>query len=93
MILYPLFISGAEMAFTLFIALLVFGADSIPEIARGLAKAIRIFRDASSGIKEEITKTAKKNGLDANFSGKVQNEMNKIKDEFGNIAGNFKGKI
>lgn len=93
MILYNLFISGAEIAFTFFIALLVFGAGSLPEMARGMAKTIRIIRDASSGIKEEITRTAKKNGLDANLSGKIQDEMKKIKNEFGGIAGNFKHKI
>ncbi|MEL0201439.1 MAG: twin-arginine translocase TatA/TatE family subunit, partial [Flavobacteriaceae bacterium] len=32
-----LFISGAEIVFIFFIVLLVFGADKIPTIARGLA--------------------------------------------------------
>lgn len=81
------------MAFTFFIALLVFGAESIPEIARGLSKAIRFFKDASSSIKEEISNTAKKNGLDSNLTQQIQNEMNKIKDELEGMAGNFKGKV
>lgn len=81
------------MAFTFFIALLVLGADTIPDVARGFAKAIRIFRDASGSIKEEITKTAQKNGLDANLSGRVQHGMKKIKDEFEGMAGNFKPKF
>ena len=93
MILYPWFISGAEMAFTLFIALLVLGADNIPDIARGLDKAIRILRDASGSIKDEISKTAQKNGLDTNLSGKIQNEISKIKDEFEEMTGNLKGKL
>ena len=33
-----LFISGAEIVFIFFVVLLVFGADRIPSIARGLAK-------------------------------------------------------
>jgi len=93
MTLYPWFISGAEMAFTLFIALLVLGVDNIPDIARGLVKILRMFRDASGSIKDEISKTAKKNGLDTNLSGKVQSEIRKIKDEVEEIAGNFKGKL
>lgn len=91
MTLYPWFISGAEMAFTLFIALLVLGVDNIPDIARGLVKILRMFRDASGSIKDEISKTAKKNGLDTNLFGKVQSEIRKIKDEVEEIAGNFKG--
>lgn len=93
MTLYPWFISGAEMAFILFIALLVLGVDNIPDIARGLVKILRMFRDASGSIKDEISKTAKKNGLDTNLSGKVQSEIRKIKDEVEEIAGNFKGKL
>ena len=91
MTLYPWFISGAEMAFTLFIALLVLGVDNIPDIARGLVKILRMFRDASGSIKDEISKTAKKNGLDTNLFGKVQSEIRKIKDEVEEIVGNFKG--
>ena len=40
-----LFISGAEIAFILFIVVMVFGADKIPEIARGLAKGMRTLKD------------------------------------------------
>jgi TatA/E family protein of Tat protein translocase len=37
-----------------FIALLLFGGEKLPEIARGLGKGIRDFKDASEGIKREI---------------------------------------
>jgi sec-independent protein translocase protein TatA len=36
--------------------LLLFGAKRIPELARGLGKGIREFKDASSGIRKEIEK-------------------------------------
>ena len=55
-----LFISGGEIAFILFIAIMVFGADKLPEIARGLGKGMRTLKDATNDIKHEITKTAEK---------------------------------
>ncbi len=39
--------------------LILFGANKIPEFARGLGKGIREFKDAASGVKEEIEKEAK----------------------------------
>ena len=36
-----LFISGTEITFILFIVILVFGADKIPGIAKGLGKGMR----------------------------------------------------
>ena len=35
--------------------LLLFGAKRIPEIARGLGKGIREFKDATNDIKQELT--------------------------------------
>ena len=35
-----LFISGAEIVFIFFIILMIFGADRIPEIAKGMAQGI-----------------------------------------------------
>lgn len=53
-----LFISGPEIAFVVFIVLMVFGADKIPEIAKGLGKGMRQVKDATNDIKREINKTA-----------------------------------
>lgn len=44
MITIPLFISGAEIGFIIFILIMVFGADKIPDIARGLGKGMRRVR-------------------------------------------------
>ena len=41
-----LFISGAEIAFILFIVIMVFGADKIPDIARGLGKGMKTLKNA-----------------------------------------------
>ncbi len=46
-----------EIALIFLVILLVFGAKRIPEIARGLGKGIREFRDASNDIKKELTIT------------------------------------
>jgi sec-independent protein translocase protein TatA len=42
------------MLIILFVGLLLFGGEKLPEIARGLGKGIRDFKDASEGIKREI---------------------------------------
>lgn len=46
--------SGSEIALILFVALILFGGDKFPEIARGLGKGIREFKDMSDGVKREI---------------------------------------
>ena len=45
---------GTELIIIFLIILLVFGAKRIPEIARGLGKGIREFKDATTDIKREI---------------------------------------
>ena len=42
-----------EIAFIFLAILLLFGAKRIPEIARGLGKGIREFKDATNDIKQE----------------------------------------
>ncbi len=53
-----LFISGAEIIIVLLFVVIFFGAKKIPQIARGLGRAIREVRDASNDIKHEIRKSA-----------------------------------
>ncbi|SHN16928.1 twin-arginine translocase TatA/TatE family subunit [Mucilaginibacter sp. OK098] len=47
-------IGSSEMVLIVFVALLLFGGEKLPEIARGLGKGIRDFKDASEGVKREI---------------------------------------
>ena len=47
-------IGSSEMVLIVFVALLLFGGEKLPEIARGLGKGIRDFKDASDGVKREI---------------------------------------
>ena len=47
-------LGGQEMFLILLAFLLLFGAKKIPELARGLGKGIREFKDASREIKDEL---------------------------------------
>lgn len=89
----PLFISGAEIAFILLIVLMVFGADKVPEIARGLGKGMRQIKDATNDIKTEITKSAEKQGIDVDITKDVRKEIDKVKDEVEEIKGSVKRKL
>ncbi|MAY85070.1 MAG: twin-arginine translocase TatA/TatE family subunit [Flavobacteriales bacterium] len=53
-----LFLSTGELFFVGLIIVLLFGSKKIPEIARGLGKGIREFKNATSDIQEEIRKTS-----------------------------------
>lgn len=44
-----------EIILIFLVILLIFGAKRIPEIARGLGKGIREFKDATTDIKRELT--------------------------------------
>ncbi|NJX14539.1 twin-arginine translocase TatA/TatE family subunit [Tamlana crocina] len=88
-----LFISGAEIAFILFIAIMVFGADKLPEIARGLGKGMRTLKDATNDIKHEITKTAEKNGIDTSVTKDVKKQLDQVKDDLEDFTGSVKRKF
>ncbi|MCB4799642.1 Sec-independent protein translocase subunit TatA/TatB [Neotamlana laminarinivorans] len=88
-----LFISGPEIAFILFIAIMVFGADKLPEIARGLGKGMRTLKDATNDIKHEITKTAQNSGIDTSVASDVKKEIDKVKDDIEDFAGSVKRKM
>lgn len=88
-----LFISGAEIGFILFIVLLVFGADKVPEIARGLGKGIRQVKNATNDIKSEITKGAQKQGIDVDITSDVQKQIDQVKDDVDEVTGPIKRKF
>lgn len=47
-------IGGPEMMMILFIILLLFGADRMPDLARGIGKSVREFKKAASGVEDQI---------------------------------------
>lgn len=90
MFVLPLFISGAEIAFVVFIVIMVFGADKVPDIARGLGKGMRTLRNATDDIKSEITKSAKDRGINTDIVKDVKGEINKAKESLDDITGPVK---
>jgi sec-independent protein translocase protein TatA len=47
-------LGGTEVMLILFVILLLFGAKRIPELAKGLGRGIREFKDATKEIKNDI---------------------------------------
>jgi len=47
-------LGGWEILLIVLVLLIFFGAKKIPELARGLGKGIREFKDATKEIKDEI---------------------------------------
>jgi len=45
---------GGEIIVVLLVVLLFFGSKKIPELARGLGRGMREFKDATSGVQREI---------------------------------------
>lgn len=88
-----LFISGAEITVILFIVVMVFGADKIPEIARGLGKGMRTLKDATNDIKHEISKSAENHGIDTDIVKDVNQEINKVKEGLDDFSGSVKRKL
>ncbi|KAB7529473.1 twin-arginine translocase TatA/TatE family subunit [Flagellimonas olearia] len=88
--MYFLFISGGEIFFILFIVVMVFGADKIPGIAKGLGKGMRQLRDATDDIKREIQKSAESQGIDTDFTKDIRNELNEVKKNVDEVTGSIK---
>jgi sec-independent protein translocase protein TatA len=96
-----LFISGPEIIVIMLIVVMVFGADKIPEIARGLGKGMRQVKDATNDIKKEIKDSSEKNGIDTDITKdlnkginddfkRVKKEMSKVKDNIDDLTGPIK---
>ena len=79
-------IGGSELIFIILIAIMLFGADKIPEIARTLGKGISQLKNATDDIKSEISKSAEANGLDIkSLTGGFNEEIEKAKQELNNM--------
>jgi len=91
-----LFISGQEIFIIVIIAVMLFGADKIPEIARGLGKGMRQIKDATNDVKREINKSAKQSGIDTDIVKDLKNSVNDVKkqvtENFEDLTGPIKRK-
>lgn len=85
-----LFISGQEIFVIMVIVVMLFGANKIPEIARGLGKGMRQIKDATNDIKKEINESAKNQGIDTDLAGDIQKEINDVKDNLDDMTGPIK---
>lgn len=47
-------IGGPELLMIMFVVLLLFGGQKLPELAKGLGKSVREFKKAASGVEEEF---------------------------------------
>ncbi|ALL08630.1 twin-arginine translocation protein, TatA/E family subunit [Pedobacter sp. PACM 27299] len=54
---------SGEIMLILVVVLLLFGGKKLPELARGLGKGIRDFKDASDGVKREIHRNINSVGI------------------------------
>lgn len=88
-----LFISGQEIFIIVVIAVMLFGADKIPEIARGLGKGIRQVKDATNDVKREINKSAKEHGMDTKLISDIKEDVNKVKKEVSDNLDDLTGPI
>ena len=88
----PLFISSTEIIFILFIVIMIFGADKIPDIAKGMGKGMRSLKNATNDIKGEIKRSADNQGIDTDFTKEISQEINKAKKEIDDIEGAIRRK-
>jgi len=77
-------IGGGELVFIMFIVLMLFGSDKVPEMARTMGKAMAQLKNATNDIKSEIQKGAEANGFDQktlnDLTGGINSEINKAKN-------------
>ncbi len=77
-------IGGGELIFIMFIVLMLFGSDKVPEIARTVGKTMAQIKNATNDIKSEIQKGAESNGFDkqslVDLTGNITSEIDKAKE-------------
>ena len=85
-----LFIGGPEIFIIILIVVMVFGADKIPEIAKGLGKGMRQVKDATNDIKKEINESAKDQGIDTDLAKEIKKEISNAKESLDEMTGPIK---
>lgn len=82
-------IGGGELIFIMFIVLMLFGSDKVPEMARTMGKAMAQLKNATNDIKNEIQKGADANGFDQNMLSDLKNNItSQINSTKSNLLGN-----
>ncbi|NDP25902.1 MAG: Sec-independent protein translocase TatA [Flavobacterium sp.] len=87
-------IGGGELIFIMFVVLMLFGSDKVPEIARTMGKAMAQLKNATNDIKSEIQKGADANGFDQNMlSDLTHNITSEINSAKANLLGGDKNPL
>jgi sec-independent protein translocase protein TatA len=82
-------ISGGEIVVILLLVVMLFGANKIPELAKGFGKGMRDIRNAANDIKQEISATADEDETLSKFKEKVEKEKKEIEDITGSVKRNL----
>jgi sec-independent protein translocase protein TatA len=91
-------IGGGEMFLIILVALMLFGSDKIPEIARTLGKGMQQLKNATNDIKSEIHKSADVDGIKKSFTeignsdttNEIKNQIDKVKEDIEDMSGPIK---
>lgn len=78
-----LFISGGELIVVVFFALLFFGADAIPGLARTIGRGMREFNKATADLKSEFE----------NHTSDIRQDITKLTDNIEKGGSDVKRKI
>lgn len=82
-------IGGGELIFIMFVVLMLFGSEKVPEMARTMGKAMAQLKNATNDIKNEIQKGAEANGFDQNMLSDLTNNITtEINSAKTNLLGN-----
>ena len=90
--LYSIFISSTEILFILFIVVMAFGADKIPDVAKGLGKGIRSLKNATNEIKNEVSRSVENNKIDTEISNNIKEDIKSVRDEIEDLTGSVRRK-
>lgn len=84
LVIYPAFLDFQEIVIIMVVAVVIFGPDKIPEIARGLGSAVRKLKEASEDIKQEIMNPVQDVDPTKDITRTIKelNPMNEIEDSF-----------
>ena len=77
-----LFISGQEIVIIFVVFLLLFGAKSVPDLAKGLGKGMREFKKATEDIKKEFRESTSEITKDINdIKNNIETETREVIDK------------
>ena len=78
-----------ELIFIVFIALMLFGSDKVPEIARTLGKIMAQVKNATNDIKSEIQKSADVQEINESVKGLTSTFTDEVEKVKSNVSENI----